>query len=131
MKIMDQESIKKITDEITEILLKKNQDYGGASFDLGLNGNMVHLWDKVRRYRSLIEKNKEKAQKKKEKRGEKAEKINAMAQTNTKSIKSSATKSSSMSDIEREEKLEKARANAKPGSLASKANMVKNFNENK
>jgi len=29
------------------------------------------------------------------------------------------------------EKLEKARANAKPGSLASKANMVKNFNENK
>ena len=34
-------------------------------------------------------------------------------------------------DKEREEKLEKARANAKPGSLASKANMVKNFNENK
>ena len=62
---------------------------------------------------------------------EKAEKINAMAQTNTKSIKSSATQSSSMSDKEREEKLEKARANAKPGSLASKANMVKNFNENK
>ena len=79
----------------------------------------------------MIEKNKEKAQKKKEKRGEKAEKINAMAQTNTKSIKSSATQSSSISDKEREEKLEKARANAKPGSLASKANMVKNFNENK
>ncbi len=57
---MDQESIKKITDEITEILLKKNQDYGGASFDLGLNGNIVHLWDKVRRYRRLIENNKEK-----------------------------------------------------------------------
>ena len=53
----------------------------------------------------MIEKNKEKAQKKKEKRGEKAEKINAMAQTNTKSIKSSATQSSSMSDKEREEKI--------------------------
>ena len=79
----------------------------------------------------MIEKNKEKAQKNKEKRGEKAEKINAMAQTNTKSIKSSATQSSSVSDKERDEKLEKARANAKPGSLASKANMVKNFNENK
>lgn len=52
---MDKESIKKITDEVTEILLKKNQDYGGASFDLGLNGNMVHLWDKVSRYRSLIQ----------------------------------------------------------------------------
>jgi len=57
---MNEESIKKITDEITSILLKKNEDYGGASFDLGLNGNMVHLWDKVSRYRSLIEKNKEK-----------------------------------------------------------------------
>ena len=35
----------------------------------------------------MVEKNKEKAQKKKRKRrGEKAEKINAMAQTNTKSI---------------------------------------------
>jgi hypothetical protein len=52
---MDEESIKKITNEITEILLKKNQDYGGASFDLGLNGNMVHLWDKVSRYRTLIQ----------------------------------------------------------------------------
>lgn len=52
---MDKDSIKKITDEVTEILLKKNEDYGGASFDMGLNGNMVHLWDKVSRYRSLIQ----------------------------------------------------------------------------
>jgi len=51
---MNEDSIKKITDEMIEILLKKNEDYGGASFDLGLNGNMVHLWDKVSRYRSLI-----------------------------------------------------------------------------
>jgi hypothetical protein len=51
---MDKDSIKKITDEVTEILLKKNEDYGGASFDLGLNGNMVHLWDKVKRYKSLV-----------------------------------------------------------------------------
>lgn len=53
---MNEESIKRITDDITTILLKKNQDYGGASFDLGLNGNMVHLWDKISRYRSLVEK---------------------------------------------------------------------------
>lgn len=52
---MTEQQIKKITDEITVILLKKNADYGSASFDLGLNGNMVHLWDKVRRYRSLVE----------------------------------------------------------------------------
>lgn len=54
---MNEKSIKKITDDVTEILLKKNQDYGGASFDLGLNGNMVHLWDKVSRFRTLITKN--------------------------------------------------------------------------
>jgi len=54
---MNEESIKKITDDITAILLKKNADYGGASFDLGLNGNMVHLWDKIKRYRNLVEKN--------------------------------------------------------------------------
>lgn len=53
---MNKESINKVTAEVTEILLKKNADYGGASFDLGLNGNMVHLWDKVSRYRSLLRK---------------------------------------------------------------------------
>ena len=52
---MNENSIKIILDEIAEILLKKNADYGSASFDLGLNGNMVHLWDKVKRYRNLIE----------------------------------------------------------------------------
>lgn len=55
---MNAKSINKITEEISALLLKKNQDYGGASFDLGLNGNMVHLWDKVKRYRNLIEKEK-------------------------------------------------------------------------
>lgn len=82
----------------------------------------------------LIEKNKDKAEKKRQKRGEKAEKINAMAQTNTRSIKDSANrKVSDMSQKEKEEKIEKAKANAnnaKAGSLASKANMVKKFNEN-
>lgn len=51
---MNEKSIKDITEEVITILLKKNDDYGGASFDLGLNGNMVHLWDKVKRYKSLI-----------------------------------------------------------------------------
>ena len=55
---MDAESVNAITAEVTEILLKKNEDYGGASFDLGLNGNMVHLWDKVKRYKTLIENSK-------------------------------------------------------------------------
>lgn len=53
---MTKESIEEIFSEVGNTLLKKNADYGGASFDLGTNGNMVHLWDKVRRYRSLTEK---------------------------------------------------------------------------
>jgi hypothetical protein len=52
---MDEKTIKKITDDVSALLIKKNKDYGAASFDLGLNGNMVHLWDKVKRYRSLVE----------------------------------------------------------------------------
>src|SRR5699024_1970324 len=82
----------------------------------------------------LIEKNREKAEKKKQKRGERAERINAMAQTNTRSIKESAKKNvSAESEKEKEKKLEQARknaSNAKSGSLAAKANMVKKFNEN-
>ena len=81
----------------------------------------------------LIERNKEKAEKKRQKRGEKAERINAMAQANTRSIKDSANRSvSGMSEKDKEKKVEQARTsaeNAKPGSLAAKANMVKKFNE--
>ena len=82
-----------------------------------------------------MEKNKEKAAKKREKRSVKAEKINAMAQTNTRSIKDSASRNvSGMSEKERERRIEQAKSraeNAKEGSLAAKANMVKKFNENK
>ena len=81
----------------------------------------------------LIERNKEKAEKKRQKRGEKAERINAMAQANTRSIKDSANRSvSGMSEKDKENKVEQARTsaeNAKPGSLAAKANMVKKYNE--
>ncbi len=78
----------------------------------------------------LIEKNKEKAEKKAKKRGERNERINAMAQTNTKSIKTSANYNT-LTEKEREEKIARAQKNIKEGSLASKANMVKKFNENK
>lgn len=81
----------------------------------------------------LIEKNKEKAAKKRQKRGEKAEKINAMAQANTRSISSSAKKEV-VNQSEKNAQLkaaEEKRRNAKPGSLSAKANMVRDFNENK
>lgn len=54
--VMTKESIDQVFNGMSELLVKKNADYKGASFDLGLNGNMVHLWDKVRRYRNLVEK---------------------------------------------------------------------------
>lgn len=81
----------------------------------------------------LIEKNKEKAKQKAKKRGERAEKINEMAQTNTKSMKDSARrKAGTISEKEREAKVERAKRNAKnakPGSLTDKANMVDRFNK--
>lgn len=48
-KEMTRESIQGIFDSMTDLLLKKNHDYKGASFDLGFTGNFVHLWDKVMR----------------------------------------------------------------------------------
>ena len=82
----------------------------------------------------ILEQNKEKAE---EKRGEKNERIAAMAQTNTKNMNNQNQKkrqsTSNLSEKEREAKVENAHKkaeNAKKGSLASKANMVKKFNEN-
>jgi len=53
--IMTEEKLREITEAMISLLLKKNSDYGNASFDLGSNGNMVHLWDKVTRYRTQVE----------------------------------------------------------------------------
>ncbi len=84
----------------------------------------------------IIEKNKEKAEKKRAKREVRAEKMNEMAQMNAKNIESSNNKSSksTLSNKEKVEKLQRAEAsrnNAKAGSLASKANMVKKYNDDK
>ena len=79
---------------------------------------------------SIIDKNKEKAAAKKEKRGERQAQIYNAATMNTKqSMASKATISSDKADVLN--KAEAARSKAKAGSLASKANMVKEFNEKK
>lgn len=78
----------------------------------------------------LIAQNMEKAAKKREKKGVNAKNINEMAQKNVKNIKEPARNPEA--DKDREAKIEAAKnanANAKEGSLASKANMVKRFNE--
>lgn len=53
--VMTKESIEEIFSGMADLLVRKNRDYKGASFDLGLNGNMVHIWDKVTRYRNIVE----------------------------------------------------------------------------
>ena len=78
---------------------------------------------------AVMAKNEEKAKKKREKMGLSEDYIKKAAQIKTKSIDSKANVSTS---AETEEKLAKAaeyKANAKAGSLASRANMVKEFNE--
>lgn len=78
----------------------------------------------------LIAQNMEKAAKKREKKGVNAKNINEMAQKNVKNIKEPTRNPEA--DKDREAKIEAAKnanANAKEGSLASKANMVKRFNE--
>lgn len=78
---------------------------------------------------AVMAKNEEKAKNKREKMGLSEDYIKKAAQIKTKSIDSKANVSAS---ADTEEKLAKAaeyKANAKAGSLASKANMVKEFNE--
>ena len=75
----------------------------------------------------IIRKNKEKAKKKLEKKGITSEQMNSAARVNAKRINKS-----SMSEKEKEQlllKAEQSRNNAKPGSMAEKANLVKKFNE--
>ena len=77
----------------------------------------------------IIEANKEKARKKKEKRGMNLERMNEAARMSTRNIRNS-----SISEEEREELLRKAdeiKKDAQPGSLAARANIVREFNEGK
>ncbi|MCM1086520.1 MAG: YidC/Oxa1 family membrane protein insertase [Muribaculaceae bacterium] len=83
----------------------------------------------------MMKKNEEKAKKKLEQAGIRAEKLNAYANMNTKNV-NSAPKSSTAKQLTKEEKEEQLRKsteyynkNAKPGSIAAKANMVKQYNE--
>lgn len=77
----------------------------------------------------LIAENQKKAAKKREKKGTSAKEINKMATTSTRKVEDK--RKARVIDAEKEEKLQKAvqqQRNAKPGSLASKANMVSRFN---
>ena len=78
---------------------------------------------------AVMAKNEEKAKKKREKMGLSEDYIKKAAQIKTKSIDSKANVSASAGTEEKLAKAAEYKANAKAGSLASKANMVKEFNE--
>jgi YidC/Oxa1 family membrane protein insertase len=81
---------------------------------------------------AIIEKNADKAKKKLEKKKETAEKMSAYASMNTRSISNKANINNNMSQAEKDEAYNKAMSNAskaKPGSIAAKANMVRDYND--
>lgn len=78
---------------------------------------------------AVMAKNEEKAKKKREKMGLSEDYIKKAAQIKTKLIDNKANVSVSAGTEEKLAKAAEYKANAKAGSLASKANMVKEFNE--
>ena len=49
-----EKQIVKVMQEITSLLILKNRDYGDASFNQGIIGNVIHLDDKISRYKNLV-----------------------------------------------------------------------------
>lgn len=82
----------------------------------------------------IIKKNSAKSAKKLEKMQEAQKKMNAYANMNTRSMQNKANVKSSMTEDEKEDAMKKAvdyntGSNAKPGSMMSKANKVREYNE--
>jgi YidC/Oxa1 family membrane protein insertase len=81
----------------------------------------------------IIKKNEAKAKKKMEKEGVRAKQMAEYANMNTKNVNSSSKKSPAVTAEERAKQLKESNEyynqNAKPGSMMSKANMVKQYNE--
>lgn len=77
----------------------------------------------------IIEKNKEKAKKKQEKRGVYENQIREAAAMNTRSIQSKANIGNYEDKESKLEEANVAKSNARPGSMAAKANMVRDYNE--
>lgn len=80
----------------------------------------------------IIAKNQEKAKKRREKMGISENQITNAARMNTRQVSSPSPKSSVKTTAEKELEAEKAaakKANARPDSMAAKANLVRDFNE--
>ena len=80
----------------------------------------------------IIAKNQEKAKKRREKMGISENQITNAARMNTRQVSAPSPKSSVKTTAEKELEVEKAaakKANARPDSMAAKANLVRDFNE--
>ena len=91
---------------------------------------IVNRYLKKKSVEDIIEENRKKAQKKREKKGTSAEEINRMATRSTRNVGTSTVKKETV-DPDKEEKIKRSQelaANAKPGSLTSKANLVARYN---
>ena len=80
-------------------------------------------------YNVIIEKNKEKAKKKQEKRGVYENQIREAAAMKTRSIESKANIGNYASVDDKADAYSNTNRNYKPGSMAAKANMVREYNE--
>ncbi len=85
-------------------------------------------------FEEIIKKNSVKSAKKMEKLKRNQERMNAYANLNTRNLQNRANVNSSMTEKEKEEAMKKATdysrtSNAKPGSMAAKANRVRQYNE--
>ena len=78
---------------------------------------------------SIIEKNKEKAKQKQEKRGIYENQIREAAAMKTRAIQNKADIGEYADKSSKVEDADRTRVNAKPGSMAAKANMVREYNE--
>ena len=79
---------------------------------------------------AVIKKNQEKAKAKREKMGISEEQIRSYANMNTRTIQSKAAYNNAAVDTEEQiNAANEIKANAKPGSLAAKANLVREYNE--
>ena len=87
-------------------------------------------------FEDIIKKNSVKSAKKMEKLKKNQERMNAYASMSTRNMQNKANVNSSMTEAEKEEAMKKATdysrmSNAKPGSMAAKANRVREYNEGK
>ena len=47
--------VRGILNDVAGMLVAKNADYGDAAMDFGHLGNMISIWHKAKRYRTLVE----------------------------------------------------------------------------